>query len=131
MCREASGEREEKGDEDHWQADDGEKNVRRQQEPEIDEACGWVGLGKEHVAVQHVVDDVGDEKDARDNERAEHAVAVFDDLATTNVAKTDDQEDCAERVEDGVERGKKGEMRSSYVDGRMIVDQPREEERGD
>ena len=131
MCREASGEREEKGDEDHWQADDGEKNVRRQQEPEIDEACGWVGLGKEHVAVQHVVDDVGDEKDARDNERAEHAVAVFDDLATTNVAEADDQEDGAERVEEGVERREEGETRAGDVDRRMVVDEPREQERGD
>jgi len=131
MRREASGEREEEGDEDHREADDGEKDMGCQQQPEIDEACGRVGFGEEHVAVQDVVDDVGDEKDARDNESAEHAVAVFDDLATTNVAKTDDQEDCAERVEDGVERGEEGQMGSSYVNGRMVVDEPREEERGD
>ena len=131
VCGEASGEREEEGDEDHRQADDGEKNVRRQQDPEVDEAGGGVGLGEEHVAVEDVVGDVGDEKDARDDEGAEHAVAVFDDLATTNVAEADDEEDGAERVEDGVERWKKGEVRAGDVDRRMVVDQPGEEERCD
>ena len=91
MGREASCQREEERDEDHGQADDGEKNMRRQQKPEIDEARRGIGAWKEHVAVQDMVDDVGDEEDARDDERAEHAVAVFDDLASTNVAKADDR----------------------------------------
>ena len=46
------------------------------------------------------------------------------------VSEADDEEDCAERVEDGVERGEKGEVRTGDVDRRMVVDQPREEERG-
>jgi hypothetical protein len=81
--------------------------------------------------MQDVVHNVSDEKDGRDDERAEHAVAVFDDLAATNVAKTDDQEDCTERVEDGVERRKKGEARAGDVNRRMVVDEPGEKERGD
>src|SRR3979490_578246 len=109
MRGEASGEREEEGYEDHRQTDDGEEDVRRQQEPEIDEARCGVGLGEEHVAVQDMVDDVGDEKDTRNDESADHPVAVCDDLAVADIAKTNDQEDCPERVEDGVERGKKEE----------------------
>src|SRR5258705_6267507 len=131
MRGEASREREEKSDEDHRQADDGEKNVRRQQEPEVDEAGCGVSLGEEHVAVQDVVDDVGDEEDGGNDECAEHAVAVSDDLATTNVTKTDDEEDCAECVEDGVERREEGESRAGDVDRRMVVDEPCQEERGD
>ena len=41
------------------------------------------------------------------------------------------RKDGAESVEDGVERGKEGEMRAGDVDGRMVVDQPGEEERCD
>ena len=102
--------------------------MRRQQQPEINETGCGVGLGEEHVAVQNVVDDVGDEKDGRNDERAEHAVPVGNDLATTDVAETDDEEDSTERVEHGVERGKEGEARTGDVDRRMIVDQPCKEE---
>ena len=65
---------------------DGEENVRGEENPEVDEAGCGVGLGEEHVAVEDVVDDVGDEEDAGDDEGAEHAVAVRGDLAAANVA---------------------------------------------
>ena len=41
------------------------------------------------------------------------------------------RENCAERVEGGVQRGKECEMRSGDVRGLVVVDQPGEEERSD
>src|SRR5258708_2504996 len=105
--------------------------MRCQQNPKIDKACSWIGLGEEHVAVQDVVGDVRDEEDARHDEGAEHAVAMFDDLAAANVAITNDQKNGTERVEDGVKRWKECQVRACDVDGRMVVDKPREKERGD
>ena len=105
--------------------------MRGEENPEVDEAGCGVGLGEEHVAVEDVVGDVGDEEDAGDDEGSEHAVAVGDDLAAANVAEAEDEEDGAECVEDCVERGEEGEMRAGDVDGRMVVDEPGEEERGD
>src|ERR1700679_654343 len=78
-----------------------------------------------------MVHDVGDEEDAGDDKCAEHAVAVGDDLAATDETIADDEEDGAERVENGVERRKKGQPGAGYVDGRMVVDQPGKEERCD
>src|SRR5260370_24491238 len=131
MRGEASGEGEEEGDEDNRQADDGEQDVRRQQEPEVDEAGRGVGFGEEHVAVQDVVGNVSDEKDGRNDEGAEHAVAVGDDLAAADETIAGDEEDGAERVENGIERGEKSEAPAGDVDGRGGGDEPWEEGRGD
>ena len=56
-------------------------DVRGEKNPEIDEAGCGVGPGEEHVAVEDVVDDIGDQEEARHDEGPEHAVAVGDDLA--------------------------------------------------
>ena len=108
--------------------------MREKEDPEIDEARGGMRGGEEHVAVEDVVGDVGDEEGARDNERGEHAVAVRGDVAALDVTEADEEEDGAKRIEDRVERGKEGEVRSGGVNGRMVVDQPCEEDgrdRGD
>src|ERR1700722_7054210 len=130
MRREATGEREKESNQDHGKADDGKKNVRCQQDPKIDEASDGIGPGEEQVAVQDVVDDVSDEEDARDDEGAEHAVSVCSDLAATDVTKAKDKEEGTKGIKDGGERGQEGQARSGDVNGRMIVDQPSEEERG-
>src|ERR1700679_2012633 len=87
--------------------------------------------GKEHVAVQDVVGDVGDQKGAGDNEGREHAVAVCGDSAELDVAEAGDEEDGAECVEYGVERGEKCQVGAGGVDGWVVVDQPGEEDRCD
>ena len=52
-------------------------------------------------------------------------------LPAADEAKAEEKKDRAERVEDRVECGEKGELGSGDVGGRMVVDQPGEEERGD
>ena len=102
-----------------------------EEDPEIDEACCGMRGGEKHVAMENVVGDVGDQEGARDNERGEHAVAVCGDLAELDVTEADDEEDGAESVEDGVQRREEGEVGSGGVNGRMVVDQPCEEDRRD
>ncbi|WP_433983468.1 hypothetical protein RBB78_19950 [Tunturiibacter empetritectus] len=53
------------------------------------------------------------------------------DLTAADETISDDEEDGAEGVEDGVERGKEGEMSACYVDRRVVIDKPREKERCD
>ncbi len=59
------------------------------EDPEIDEARGGMRGGEEHVAVQDVVGDVGDEEGARDDEGREHAVAMRGDVAALDVTEAE------------------------------------------
>ncbi len=128
MRREAAGEGEKEGDQDHRERYDGEEDVGEKENPEIEEARGGMLGGEEHVAVQDVVGDVGHEERAGHNEGREHAVAVCGDLAEPDVAEADEEEDGAECVEDGIQRGEEGEVGSGGVDGGVVVDQPCEED---
>jgi len=128
MCWESAGKRQEECDEDHRQTDDREQDMWREQNPEVDEACRGICLGEEHVAVQNMIGDIGDEEDARNDEGTEHAISMCGDLTATDVTISDDEEDGAQGVEDRVERWEKSQMSAGDVDRRMIVDQPCEEE---
>src|SRR6185312_3070653 len=129
MHREAPAQRKKERDEDQRKADRCDEDVRRQQHPKVDGARGGISLWKEDIAVQHVVGDVGNEKRARSDERAEHAVAVRRNVAASNEAESCKQKDRADRIENRVERRKKREMRTGDVGWRMEVDDPRQKRR--
>ena len=86
---------------------------------------------KAHVAVEGVIGDVGDEEKGGKDKRREHGRPVLADAPGTDEAETGDEGDGREGVEEGVECRKEEQMGARNIGGRMIIDEPAEEEAGD
>ncbi len=100
---EASGEGEEKGDEDEGQCNHGEQDVGGEELPvEGPPGAEAVEMG---VAVESMVGDVADEEGRRKDERGEHGIAVFENLPVADEVEADEQGDGAEAIEERVDAG--------------------------
>jgi hypothetical protein len=85
---------------------------------------------KAHVAMEGVIGDVGDEEQGGKDKRREHGHPVLADAPGADEAETGDEGDGREGVEEGVERRKEEQVAARNVGGRMIIDEPAEEEAG-
>ena len=86
---------------------------------------------KAHVAVEGVIGDVGDEENGGKDKRREHGRPVLADAPGADEAKTGDEGDGREGVKEGVECRKEKQVGARDIGGRMIIDEPAEEEAGD
>ena len=129
MRGEATAERKIKSDENHRQGYDRETDVRDEQR-EVDRTDGALAL-KAHVAVQCVINDVGDEENRGKDKRREHGRPVLANAPGVDEPETGDQGDRGESVEQGVECRQEKQMGARNVGGCMIIDEPAEEEAGD
>ena len=129
MRAKATTEREKKSDENHRQGHDRETDVRDEQR-EVDVTNRARAL-KAHVAVEGVIGDVGDEEKGGKDKRREHRCPVRADAPGADEAETGDEGDGREGVEESVERRKEKQVGARNIGGRMIIDEPAEEEAGD
>lgn len=97
----APAEREKKSDENHRQGHDRETDMRDEQR-EVNVTNRAQAL-KAHVAVEGVIGDVGDEENGGKDKRREHGRPVLADALGADEAKTNDEGDGGEGVEQGVE----------------------------
>ena len=81
--------------------------------------------------MEGVIGDVGDEEKGGKDKRREHGRPVLADAPGTDEAKTGDEGDGREGVEEGVECRKEKQVGARNIGGRMIIDEPAEEEAGD
>ena len=128
MLGNAAGEREEKGDENQRQSDDGQQDVAGEKR-QIKRAQGRVGWVAD-VAVQSVMKNVADEKERGEGKGGEHGGTMGRDAVGADEGVADEEGDGAEAVERGVEGGKKCVAEAGCVGGGMEVDQPEEKGRG-
>ena len=129
MRGKATTEREKKSDENHRQGHDRETDVRNEQR-EVDVTNRARAL-KAHVAVEGVIGDVGDEEKGGKDKSREHGRPMLADAPAANEAEAGDEGDGREGIEEGVECRKEEQMGARNIGGRMIIDEPAEEEAGD
>ena len=125
----ATTQREKKSDENHWQGHDRETDVRDEQR-EVDVTNRARAL-KAHVPVEGVIGDVGDKEKGGKDKRREHGRPVLVDAPGANEAETGDEGDGRQGIEEGVECRKEEQVGARNIGGRMIIDEPAEEEAGD
>src|SRR5271157_3595017 len=111
----ATTERENKSDENHRQGHDRETNVRDEQR-EVDVTNRARAL-KAHVAVEGVIGDVGDEEKGGKDKRREHRRPVRADAPSADEAKTGDEGDGREGVEERVKRRKEKQVGARNIGG--------------
>ena len=126
MRGKATTEREKKSDENHWQGHDRETDVRDEQR-EVDVTNRTRAL-KAHVPVEGVIGDIADEEKGGKDKRREHGRPVLADAPGADEAETGDEGDRREGIEEGVECRKEEQVGARNIGGRMIIDEPAEEE---
>ena len=129
MRGKATAEREKKSDENHRQGHDRKTDVRDEQR-EVD-VTNRALAQKAHVAVEGVIGDVGDQEKGGKDKGREHGRPVLADPPGADEAETGHEGDGGEGVKQGVECGKEEQVRARNIGGRMIIDEPAEEEAGD
>jgi len=129
MRGKATAEREEKSDENHRKGHDRETDVRDEQR-EVDVSNRTLAL-KTRVTVEGVIGDIGHEEKGGKDKRREHGRPVLADAPGADEAKTGDEGDSREGVEEGVECRKEKQVGARNIGGRMIIDEPAKEEAGD
>jgi hypothetical protein len=125
----ATAEREKKSDENHRQGYHRETDVRDEQR-EVGITDRALPL-KAHVAVEGVIGDVGNEENGGKDKRGEHGRPMLADPLGVDKPETGDQSDRGEGIEQGVECRKEKQVGARNIGGRMIIDEPAEEEAGD
>jgi hypothetical protein len=93
-----------KGGKDERNDDDGKDGVRGEQ-GEVDGTDPALALEVDHFPNADVVDDVGDEERAGDEEGGEHEFLVEFAFTGTDGGVATGEEDCADAVECGIEGG--------------------------
>src|SRR5260370_40054359 len=125
----ATTEREKKSDENQRQGHDRETDVRDEQR-EVDVTNCPRAL-KAHVAVEGVISDVGDEEKGGKDKRREHGRPVLAEAPGADEAKTGDEGDSREGVEEGVECRKEKQVGARNIGGGAAIHAPaKREERG-
>jgi len=128
MSWKAAAERKEEGNEDHGERDDRQKNVRKQELPV--EGPPRAHAVEVSLSMQVEVDQVGDQKDRREDKRREHRCTMLRDFARADETVADEQRDGRECVEDGVDERQRAELGSRNVRRGVEVHQPADEGTG-
>lgn len=77
--------------------------------------------------MQGEVDEIGDQKDAREDERCKHGRTVLRNSACADKAITEEQRNGRAAIEDCIDQRQRTKLRAGDISGSVEVDEPADE----